>query len=98
MINEFWFESFNVSCFKNGYKVLKDLNLNLNYSQNVILLGPNGSGKSSILELINRNIYPMAGDKVIFKIFNKELINLWELRDRISTVNNDIKSRISPKL
>ena len=98
MINEFWFESFNVSCFKNGYKVLKDLNLNLNYSQNVILLGPNGSGKSSILELINRNIYPIASDKVIFKIFNKELINLWELRDRISTVNNDIKSRISPKL
>ena len=98
MINEFWFESFNVNCFKNGYKVLKDLNLKLNYSDNVILLGPNGSGKSSILELINRNIYPMAGDKVIFKIFNKELINLWELRDRISTVNNEIKSRISPKL
>ena len=98
MIKELWFESFNVNCFKNGYKVLKDLNLKLNYSDNVILLGPNGSGKSSILELINRNIYPMAGDKVIFKIFNKELINLWELRDRISTVNNDIKSRISPKL
>ena len=52
MINEFWFESFNVNCFKNGYKVLKDLNLKLNYSDNVILLGPNGAGKSSILELI----------------------------------------------
>ena len=32
------------------------------------------------------------------KIFNKELINLWELRKRISTVNNEIKNRINPNL
>ena len=32
------------------------------------------------------------------KIFGKELINLWELRKRISTVNNDIKNRINPNL
>ena len=94
----YWFESANIRCFKNGYEVLKDLNLKLKFSENVILLGPNGSGKSSILELINRNIYPIAGDKVVLKIFNNELINLWELRKRISTVNNEIKNRISPSL
>jgi len=32
------------------------------------------------------------------KIFDKELINLWELRNKISTVNNDIKKRINPNL
>ena len=32
------------------------------------------------------------------KIFDKELINLWELRKKISTVNNDIKNRINPNL
>ena len=98
MIHNYWVESSNIRCFKNGYEIIKDLNLKLKYSENVILLGPNGSGKSSIIELINRNIYPVAGDKVILKIFNKDLINLWELRERISTVNNEIKNRISPNL
>ena len=54
--------------------------------------------KSSLVDLINRNIYPVLSNKSRLKIFNKELINLWELRKRISTVNNEIKSRIHPKL
>ena len=53
--------------------VVKDLNLKLKYSENVILIGPNGSGKSSLLELINRNIYPVIRKDTVFKIFNKEL-------------------------
>ena len=98
MVNDYWLEAENVCCFRNGYKVVKDLNLRLKYKENVILLGPNGSGKSSLIELINRNIYPVLHKNTVFKIFNKELINLWELRKRISTVNNDIKNRINPKL
>ena len=98
MLNKFWFEAENINCFKNGYRVLKDLNLKISYSENVILIGPNGSGKSSLIEVINRNIYPVITNKSKLKIFNKELINLWELRKRISTVNNDIKNRINPNL
>ncbi len=98
MVNKFWFEAKNINCFKNGFRVIKDLDLKIGYSENVILIGPNGSGKSSLIEAINRNIYPVVDNKSIFKIFNKELINLWELRKRISTVNNDIKKRISPNL
>ena len=98
MVNKFWFEAKKINCFKNGYKVIKDLNLKIAYSENVILIGPNGSGKSSLIEVINRNIYPEVNNKSKLKIFDKELINLWELRKRISTVNNDIKNRISPNL
>ncbi len=98
MVNKFWFEAQNISCYKNGFRVIKDLNLKIAYSENVILIGPNGSGKSSLIEVINRNIYPVVDNKSILKIFDKELINLWELRKRISTVNNDIKNRISPNL
>ena len=65
-----WFEATNISCFKNKYEVVKDLNLKLNFSENIILMGPNGSGKSSIVELINRNIYPVVNDNVSLKIFN----------------------------
>ena len=98
MFNKFWFEAKNINCFKSGYRVIKDLNLKIAYSENVILIGPNGSGKSSLIEVINRNIYPEVNNKSKLKIFDKELINLWELRKRISTVNNDIKNRISPNL
>jgi len=98
VFNKFWFDAKNINCFKNGFRVIKDLNLKISYSENVILIGPNGSGKSSLIELINRNIYPVVTNESKLKIFDKELINIWELRKRISTVNNDIKNRINPKL
>ncbi len=98
MFTKFWFEATNINCFKNGFRVIKDLNLKIAYSENVILIGPNGSGKSSLLEIINRNIYPVVANESKLKIFDKELINLWELRNKISTVNNDIKNRINPNL
>ncbi|MBO8204408.1 ABC transporter ATP-binding protein [Prochlorococcus marinus] len=98
MVNKFWFEAKNINCYKNGIRVIKDLNLKISFSENVILIGPNGSGKSSLIEVINRNIYPVVANDSILKIFNKEVINLWELRQRISTVNNDIKDRINPNL
>ena len=98
MTNDFWFEAKNITCFKNGCKVIEDLNLNLKYCENVILIGPNGSGKSSLIELINRTIYPVLTTNTVLRIFNKELIDIWEVRKKISTVNNEIKSRISPKL
>ena len=98
MVNKYWFEAKNINCFKNGFRVIKDLNLKIAYSENVILIGPNGSGKSSLIEIINRNIYPVIANESKLKIFGKELINIWELRKRISTVNNDIKNRINPKL
>ena len=98
MFNKFWFDAKNINCFKNGFRVIKDLNLKIAYSENVILIGPNGSGKSSLIEVINRNMYPVIANESKLKIFDKELINLWELRKRISTVNNDIKNRINPNL
>ena len=98
MANKFWLEAKNINCFKDGFRVVKDLNLKISYSENVILIGPNGSGKSSLIDMINRNIYPVITNESKLKIFDKELINLWELRKRISTVNNDIKNRINPNL
>ena len=98
MSNNLWFEAKNINCFKNGFRVIKDLNLKIAFSENVVLIGPNGSGKSSLIEVINRNIYPVVANESRLKIFDKEHINLWELRKRISTVNNDIKNRINPNL
>ena len=71
MVNKFWFEAKNINCFKGDFKVIKDLNINLKYSENVILIGPNGSGKSSLIEVINRNIYPVIDIESKLKIFDK---------------------------
>jgi len=98
VLNKYWFDAKNINCFKNGFRVIKDLNLKIAYSENVVLIGPNGSGKSSLIEIINRNIYPVVANESELKIFDKENINLWELRKKISTVNNDIKNRINPNL
>ena len=94
----YWFEAREVDSYKNGYQVIKNLNIKFKLKESVIILGPNGSGKSSIVELINRNLYPVEKDNTILKIFNKELIDIWELRANISTVNNEIKKRIYPKM
>ena len=83
MVNNFWFEAKNINCFKNGFRIIEDLNLNISYSENVILIGPNGSGKSSLIEVINRGIYPVEVNESKLKIFDNELINLWELRKKL---------------
>jgi len=96
--NTYWFEAKEVDAYKNGYKVIKNLNVNFKLKESVIILGPNGSGKSSIVDLINRNLYPVEKNNKILRIFNKELIDIWELRAKISTVNNEIKKRIYPNI
>ena len=98
MINNYWLEAKNVTVLKNGYEVVKNLSLKITNKERVIILGPNGSGKSSIIDLINRNIYPLEKKNTSFKLFNRELINIWDLRQKISTVNNDIKIRINPNI
>ncbi len=98
MKNPYWFEAKEVNSYKNGYQVIKDLNIKFKLKESVIILGPNGSGKSSIVDLINRNLYPIEKDNTILKIFNRELVDIWELRSKVSTVNNEIKRRIYPKM
>ena len=98
MNNTYWFEAREVDSYKNGYQVIKNLNVKFKLKESVIILGPNGSGKSSIVDLINRNLYPIEKDNKILRIFNKELIDIWELRAKISTVNNEIKKRICPNI
>ena len=49
MVSKFWFDAKNINCFKGSFKVIKNLNLKIAYSENVILIGPNGSGKSSLI-------------------------------------------------
>ena len=93
-----WLDVKNTNAYKQNYKVIKNLSIKLFYNERTIILGPNGSGKSSIVDLINRNIYPLVEKESYFKIFNEELIDIWKVRKYISTVNNEIKFRINKDL
>ena len=95
MKRNIWFECKNLSAYRNNYKVVRDLTLNLNSNENTVILGPNGSGKSSIIDLIYRNVYPVEKKNSYLKIFNKKLIDIWELRKKVSIINSDIRKRIS---
>ena len=98
MKDNFWLEAKAVSAFRNNFEVVKEINLKLRVRENVLILGPNGSGKSSIIDLINRNIYPIENDNSIFRLFNSELINIWEARAKINCVNSEIKYRINKEM
>ena len=60
MSNNCWLDAKNTTAYKQDYKVIKSLSIKLFENERIILLGPNGSGKSSIVDLINRNIYPVV--------------------------------------
>jgi len=95
---ECWLDAKNITAYRQEYKVVKKLSTKLYSDEIIVILGPNGSGKSSIVDLINRNIYPIVKENSYFRIFNEELIDLWKLRKYISTVNNEIKFRINKEL
>ena len=98
MRNNCWLDVKNTTAYKNDYKVIKNLSIKLFDKERIIILGPNGAGKSAIVELINRNIYPIVKKDSYFRIFNDELIDIWKVRKYISTVNNEIKLRINKHL
>ena len=98
MRNNCWLDVKNTTAYKNDYKVIKNLSIKLFDNERIIILGPNGAGKSAIVDLINRNIYPIVKKDSYFRIFNDELIDIWKVRKYISTVNNEIKLRINKHL
>ena len=98
MKKECWLDAKNITAYRQEYKVVKKLSTKLYSDEIIVILGPNGSGKSSIVDLINRNIYPIVKENSYFRIFNEELIDLWKVRKYISTVNNEIKFRINKEL
>ena len=98
MRNKCWLDAKNTTAYKNDYKVIKNLSIKLFDNERIIILGPNGAGKSAIVDLINRNIYPIVKKDSYFRIFNEELIDIWKVRKYISTVNNEIKFRVNKHL
>ena len=74
--------------------ILSNINTDLNYGENTVILGPNGSGKSTFLKLINRTVYPITSIKSSLKLFDKENINIWELRRKVGFLFKEMEQRV----
>ena len=90
-----WASLRNIDVYLDERLILSNINIDLNYGENTLILGPNGSGKSTLLNLLNRSIYPKVEDNSSFKLFNKENINIWDLRKKIGFLLKEMEQRVN---
>ena len=93
LINWASFENINVNIEEK--RILSNINIKLNYGENTLILGPNGSGKSTFLKLINRSVYPVISNKSSFTLFNKENINIWDVRKKVGFLFKEMEQRVN---
>ena len=90
-----WASLKNINVYIDQRKILSNININLKYGENTLILGPNGSGKSTFLKLLNRSIYPITSNHSSFKLFNKENINIWDLRKKVGFLFKEMEQRVN---
>ena len=90
-----WASFRNIDVCIDQKKILSNINIDLNYGENTVILGPNGSGKSTFLKLLNRSIYPIASRGSSLKLFNKENINIWDLRRKVGFLFKEMEDRVN---
>ena len=90
-----WASFRNIDAYIDQKKILSNINVNLNYGENTVILGPNGSGKTTFLKLLNRSIHPIISRHSSFKLFNKENINIWDLRRKVGFLFKEMEQRVN---
>ena len=85
----------NIYVYIDNKEILSNINTSLNYGENTLILGPNGSGKSTFLKLLNRSIYPKVSHESSFELFNKENINIWDIRKKIGFLFKEMEQRVN---
>ena len=90
-----WASFRNIDVCIDQKKILSNIDIDLNYGENTVILGPNGSGKSTFLKLLNRSIYPIASRDSSLKLFNKENINIWDLRRKVGFLFKEMEHRVN---
>ena len=77
---------------KGGARILDDLSLIIALGEHTAIVGPNGSGKSSLIKLITRQHYPLAGadGRPRISLFGRERWDVFELRTLLGIVSADL--------
>jgi iron complex transport system ATP-binding protein len=85
-------EFHNVRVMRGARVVLRDLTLSIHADERVAILGPNGCGKSTLVKTIARECYPIAREKSSIAILGQESWNVFDLRNLLGIVSNDLMS------
>ncbi len=93
-----WASFKNLNVWVGKRQILSNISIHIKFGENIVILGPNGSGKTTFLRLINRSIYPVESGKSSIKLFNKENINIWDLRRRVGFLFREMEERVNSKV
>jgi iron complex transport system ATP-binding protein len=86
----------NATVWRGTTRVFHHFSLKILQHERVAILGPNGSGKTTLMKLINRELYPVASDDSRVRILGRERWNIWELREHIGLVSQDLQNEFMP--
>lgn len=75
----------NVSKNFDDKKILKNINLEINEGDRIVIIGPSGSGKSTLLRCMNMISAPSSGE-IYFKNIKLDNNNICEYRQKIGMV------------
>jgi iron complex transport system ATP-binding protein len=89
-------EIHNATVWRGSTRVFANFSLTIRQHERVAVLGPNGSGKTTLLKTINRELYPVASDESWIRILGRERWNVWDLREHIGLVSQDLQSGFMP--
>lgn len=83
----------NATIWRGTTRVFENLDLEIQQHERVAIVGPNGSGKTTLLKAINRELYPVADPRSVFRILGRDRWNVWELRRHVGIVSQDLQQR-----
>jgi iron complex transport system ATP-binding protein len=78
-----------------GAEVVRDVDIDLQAGEIVVVLGPNGAGKSTFIKLLTLQQYPLADrpDASPIRVFGQDRWDVFELRSKLGIVSADLHDR-----
>jgi iron complex transport system ATP-binding protein len=89
-------EIHNATIWRGSTRVFRNFSLTIEQHERIAIVGPNGSGKTTLLTAINRDLYPVASEDSWVRILGRRRWNVWELREHIGLVSQDLQSGFMP--